>query len=547
MEQDRAAEIIKRHEQLAANRTNFDSHWEEIAERVLPRAKGSFTGRFSVTNQNQGEKQTEKMYDATASIALDRFAAVMDSMLTPQNSKWHRLRADDPALNRDPMVLRYFDEVTNLLFKYRYSPKAGFANQNHERYMSLGAFGTGSVMVDRLEGGGLRYRCIPLAELYLLENHQGVIDTAHRKFVLTARQAIQQFGREALPEKLVEAAEKKPDQEFEFIHCIKPRDDLKPGRLDYRGMPWASYHVSIEGKKIVREGGYRTWPLPTGRYVQAPGETYGRSPAMMVLPNIKVLNEQKKTMLKVGHRAVDPVLLAYDDGVLDAFSLRPGAVNYGGLNAQGQKMVQPLDMATSALPAFDKLMEAERLPINDVFLVTLFQILVETPTMTATEVLERAREKGVLLGPSMSRQQSEYLGPLIERELDVLTSQGLLPDMPPLLREAQGEYTIVYESPLARNMRYEELTGFNRLLEQAATYASATTDPRILDWFNFDEALPAAAEIQGVPMRWLNTMEQVQAIRADRAQQQAVAQMTAAAPGAAALIKAVNADQRPSQ
>jgi hypothetical protein len=543
---DLASSITRRHEELASMRVTFESHWEEIAERVLPRAKGSFTGRFSTTNVMQGEKQTEKMYDSTAAIALERFAAVMDSMLTPQSSKWHRLRADDKNLNRDPMVLRYFDEVTELLFKYRYAPRAGFANQNHERYMSLGAFGTGTVMVDRLEGGGLRYRCIPLAELYLLENHQGVIDTAHRRYTLTGRQAMQKFGKDALPEKMSEQAEKKPDKEFEFIHCVKPREDLKPGRMDYRGMAWASYHVAIEGKKVVREGGYRSWPFPTGRYVQAPGEIYGRSPAMMVLPNIKVLNEQKKTMLKVGHRAVDPVLLAFDDGVVDSFSLRPGAINPGGLNAQGQKMIQPLDMASSNLLPFDKLMEQERIPINDVFLVNLFQILVETPQMTATEVLERAREKGILLGPSMSRQMSEYLGPLIEREMDVLAADGLLPEMPPLLREAQGEYAIVYESPLSRQMRFEELTGFNRLLEQAATYASATNDPRILDHFNFDEAIPDAADIQGVKPRWMNTPEVVAQIRAGREQQAAIAQMTAAAPGAAAVIKAVNAGERPS-
>ena len=35
--------------------------------------------------------------------------------------------------------------------------------------------------------------------------------------------------------------------------------------------------------------------------------------------------------------------------------------------------------------------------INDAFLVTLFQILTETPEMTATEVIERTREKGALL------------------------------------------------------------------------------------------------------------------------------------------------------
>lgn len=43
-------------------------------------------------------------------------------------------------------------------------------------------------------------------------------------------------------------------------------------------------------------------------------------------------------------------------------------------------------------------------------LVTLFQILTETPQMTAAEVVERTNEKGILLAPTVGRQQSEYLG-----------------------------------------------------------------------------------------------------------------------------------------
>ena len=68
-----------------------------------------------------------------------------------------------------------------------------------------------------------------------------------------------------------------------------------------------------------------TFPAPTTRYDQTPNEIYGRSPAMQVLPAIKTLNEQKKTMLRQGHRVVDPVLLLPDDGVIDAFSLKAGS------------------------------------------------------------------------------------------------------------------------------------------------------------------------------------------------------------------------------
>ncbi|MDN8888877.1 portal protein, partial [Staphylococcus aureus] len=78
-------------------------------------------------------------------------------------------------------------------------------------------------------------------------------------------------------------------------------------------------------------------------------EIYGRSPAMNVLPAIQTLNEEKKILIKQGHRVVDPVLLAHDDGVMDGFSLKPGALNYGGVNAQGQKLVHTLDTGNVAV------------------------------------------------------------------------------------------------------------------------------------------------------------------------------------------------------
>src|SRR5699024_10270141 len=97
-----------------------------------------------------------------------------------------------------------------------------------------------------------------------------------------------------------------------------------------------SVYVFSQENHVLREGGYNSFPAPLARYSQHSGELYGRGPAQLVLPSIKVLNEEKKTVLKQGHRVVDPVLLAHDDGVMGSFSLRPGALNTGGVSAQGR-------------------------------------------------------------------------------------------------------------------------------------------------------------------------------------------------------------------
>jgi hypothetical protein len=41
-------------------------------------------------------------------------------------------------------------------------------------------------------------------------------------------------------------------------------------------------------KKTLSEGGYNTMPFVVSRYKTLPGESYGRSPAMDVLPAIRV-------------------------------------------------------------------------------------------------------------------------------------------------------------------------------------------------------------------------------------------------------------------
>ena len=179
----------------------------------------------------------------------------------------------------------------------------------------------------------------------------------------------------------------------------------------------------------------------------------------------------------------------------------------------------------------------EKSVINDAFLVTLFQILVDTPTMTATEVLERAREKGALLSPTMGRQQSELLGPMIEREIDLMTIQGLIPQMPPILIEAAGEFEISYDSPLSRSQRSEEASGWLRTLEAAIAYANTTQDLSVLDQFDTDVIYPQLAEINAVPASWMRGEDAIKAIREGRAQQQEQQQMIDAAPAAAGVMK----------
>lgn len=529
-------DILRRFDSMASDRTNFDSHCREVAERVLPTHRYDFDQR-GYKNQTKGEERGEFVFDSTASIALGRFTSIIDSLLTPRNSKWHKLTVTNKNLASDRDVRLYFDEATEVLFKYRYSPRANFASQNHQVYESLAAFGNGPMYVDQLsDEPGVRFKACSIGSTYFEENHQGLVDTVARRFELTARQAVQKWGEEKLPQKIKEYYQKNDDEcMFEFIHFVGPRHDRNPNRKDFRGMPFVSYYIAREDCQLIEEGGYHTFPYPIARYKQAPGEIYARSPAMEVLPSIKTLNEQKKTILKQGHRTVDPVLLGYDDGLVSRFSMRPGTYNAGGVSKEGRPLIHALPVGNVAVGR--DMMEDERNDIKDAFLVTLFQILVESPTMTATEVLERTREKGILLAPIFGRPEAEYLGPMIERELDLLAQQNLLPKMPPALIEAKGEYTIEYDSPFSRAQKAEEVAGLMRTYEWAINVATNTGNMSVLDHFDEDAIVPDVSRIQGLPEKWLRAQEEIEQIRQQRAAAQQAQAASQAAPGAAALIK----------
>lgn len=536
MSDERAIETLRRHERFKSERSIFDSHWQEIAERVWP-DRASFTTK----NRTEGEKKTERMFDATAALALTRFAAAMESMLTPRTAKWHKLRVSNEALNQSPAVQRYLDEVTNILFRVRYSARANFASQMHEAYMGLGAFGTGGILIDDLLGEGIRYKSIDLSNLYFCENRHGIIDTVHREFKYTARQAMQHFDPARLPQKIRETAEKEPETKFDFLHCVKPNEERKQGDRSYKGMRLSSYYICMESRTTVEDGGYRTMPYALGRYITTPGETYGRSPAMLVLPDVKMLNEMKKTIIRSAHLSVSPPLLLQDDGALKAFDLRPNALNFGGVDERGQQLVHPLRIDGRLDIGMD-MIEAQQRVINDAFLVTLFQILVDQPNMTATEAMLRAQEKGALLAPTMGRQQSELIGPQIERELDILAHAGMLPEMPQELIEIGGDVEIEYVSPLNRAQRAEDGVAIMRTFEAVAPMAQI--DPRVLKAYDWVKAARELGDINGVPAKLARSDDEIAAMDEAEAEQAQAAQLLQAAPLAAQTAKTLAETQQ---
>lgn len=539
-ETGKVAYLLQLHQYARMQRVNFESQWEESAALVWPEYRNSFTfGHVKAP----GVKQTQFQVDSTGTMAAWRFAAIAEYMMTPFNMMWSRVTADNKDLLKDRNARIYFEDWTRLLWSERYKAEANYQGQQKVNWHALGVFGNQAMLVDQFDtrpGGysrGLRYMACSPGEIYLLVNHQGRVDGYIRHFRWTARQAYQRWP-ETISEKLKAALEKADSLTlFDFLEFVIPRTDYDPNQyFSVRSKPWASIYVSSVGNCILEESGYVSFPLAHGRYSLAPEEWYGRGPCQQVLPELKTKNSEKEAFLKAGVLAGDPIRLLPEDGLFD-FKATAGNYVYGGMSADGKPLVA--NLAGGDIAITKELMEDSDRIINAAFLVDLFPLLFDRNSgqpRTAREAVEMANQMAVFMTPLAS--QFEYLGAMIRREMHVLKEMGKAPVMPPVVKEAKGDFQMEYTSPLGRSINFQGIAGYMRTRQMANEAVQSGGDPSLMDIFDDETAFPDIAEMQFSPVRWMASEKKLAAKKQARAKAAAEDRRVKSLPGEAAMAKA---------
>ena len=126
--------------------------------------------------------------------------AICDSQITPSDTVWSIIRADNPDLMKQRNVALYYNRVTELLWKYRYRNEANFVSQNQQNWQQLGVFGNHGMWVEELDTRpgrgwtpGPRYISTHVGQMYILENHQRRVDGLIWHLRLNARQCYQRW------------------------------------------------------------------------------------------------------------------------------------------------------------------------------------------------------------------------------------------------------------------------------------------------------------------------------------------------------------------
>jgi len=517
--------IIKRADQLNSFRSPWEQLWQDCTDFVNPRR-----GDFNSTQARASRNRFDKVFDSTAGIANEQLAAGLHGHLTNEAEHWFTLRLKN-TVTEDDSMRAWIDDTVETMFDSTFAlPATNFTTALHELYLDLGSYGTAVMYVEDRPGRVINFRTYHLADCYIAENHEGRVDTLYRKYKHTARQLVQLY-EDVLPDRVKEAALKTPQQEYTCIHAVEPRDDYNDESKKSEDLPFKSCYVLVEEKLMLREGGFNEFPYLVPRWSKTAGEVYGRSPAMMCMPDIKMVNEMMKTVIRASQKATDPPLMVPDDGFMLPLRTIPGGLNYYR-SGTGDK-VEPL-MSGSRPDLGMDFIDNRREHIQRAFHVDWLQ-LGQTPQMTATEVIQRQEDKMRLMGPMVGRLQTEFLGPLVDRVFKILSRRELFA-MPP--ESYIGEdLQVDYISPVARAQKAQLVFNFSRFLESIIPLANIK--PEIFDNLDADNAFRWAHATLDVPMDTILPVEERDQQRQERAEAEQAAQQAALAQQEASAVKDV--------
>lgn len=542
-----AEAIIDALNSLRGDRAQLNELWQEVSEVLAPERMG-FT-RGSLT---RSKRRMQKVFDTTPMIAQRGLVNALGAMMRPKSAapgKWFDIVPDDEDLLDDGETKSWLSMCEERLWKALYNPKARFIEATGEIDGDIVTFGSGVGYVGvRPDMSGLMFRAFHMANVYVEVDSLNQPECYYVIERLTVKQAAGRFGEENLGRELQDLLRKSQDnrgrsqEKHEFIWKTGPRHERNPALENQENMPFYSVVVDVTSKHIVQTGGFQQMPFFFPRWDTRSGETYGRGPGVLALPDTLTLQQMGKTMLRGLHRAVDPPWLLPSDSMVNAPQLRPGGVSYYDARAiRNLGMSQPFQQMDSRaqIPWGLDAQQMGREQIFAMFYRNVLNLPVQGPQMTATEVIQRREEFVREIGAVFGRLESDYTGPMVETAFNIMLENGGFGPVKEIPEALQGsDVTFRFASPVEKAKRQIEEATVSESIQKVL--AIGQVKPEIMDRFDWDAIGKFIAEAADFPPELTLDDSAMDALQQQRQQQAAMeagmqtAERLAGAAGSAA-------------
>lgn len=539
---NRVDTLLSRHQKLKSEKAVLHGIYELISEYV-------FNKKYNLEKTpNSGIFVDGDVYDNTGLRANSIMSNVMVNNLWPNGPRTFKVKRtwDTPDTQE---IKEWFKYVNSQMHTVMDNTRAGLVTALDEYMLDQGSYGISGIYVSENDidpSCPIRYTAWDIKSMCVDEGTDGLIDTVFVEIEMTIRNAVKEYGLENLGVKTQKAfIDGQLEDKIKILHVIEPRLDRNPRKYGVKDMPIASIHIETSCRKIIKESGFEEMPVFVGRFIKVLGEKYGRSPAMVAMPDILEANATREAISIATEKQLDPPLAVYDDGSLGAGTIETsaGAINVFSVSGRinNGKPIEPLYTVGELQSSYNHIETLKEAINNHFYLDRLLDFNNET-RMTLGEAQLRNALRGQSLGTFYARQEMEVITPLIKRTFNILLKRGLFGVLqnsyeelellkqgirPVYIPEVIAQrifsgldvYELDYTSPAKRTMQSEELQGTIETANFAAGMAPAI--PEILDNINADEMIRRIAKLSGADEDMLKDMETVQALRKARAEQQA--------------------------
>ncbi len=519
--------LSHRFSRLLEVRQSYEPAWRDLADHFLPM-------RFRDVSKNPDAWRkmpllNNKLVDSTGILAMRTLASGLQGGMTSPARPWFQLSLSDPHLAESKNIKFWLEQVTKQMRKLFNS--SNFYNAVHTLYGELGTFGTGFILELADYEHGFRFLPFCAGEYCLDTNDNQKVDVVFRRFQMTARQLAMRFGAENLPH-YVGNNTAKLDDEYLVVHAIYPRNVASDNNSIAQQMPFASVYW-LEGNAsitrsskghmhILSESGFQEFPGFGVRWDVVGNDVYGRSPAMDVLPDCRMLQQMGITTLKAIHKSVDPPTAVSASLKSIGLDLTPGGVNYvEAAPGQSPQAATPIMEIRPDIQAARAAIQDVQKQIQQGLYNDLFRLLLnsEKSQTTAKEVAVREEEKLILIGPVLDRLHNEFFIPLINRTARLMWRQNMLPPMPQEL--AGHDVKVEFVSLLAQAQKMVATGAVDKLISFVNTLSPI--QPNINDAIDTDRAVDEYASYLGISPSILRSQAEREMLRDERNKAQAMA------------------------
>lgn len=520
MEDTPRSRLLTRWGHLKTERATWWAHWKEISDYLMPRS-----GRYFVQDRNRGQRRHNSIYDSTGTRANRVLAAGMMSGMTSPARPWFRLGTSDPDLMKYQPVKVWLNEMTMLM--HEIYQKSNTYRALHSMYEELGAFGTAADIILPDYKNVIHHYPLTIGEYAIATDWKGEVNTLYREFQKTIHEVVGEFGYKNCSPTVQSLFDRGSlDQWITIVHAIEPRSDRDLSKSDNLNMAWKScyFEMGSDNDKYLSESGFRRFPAVCPRWAVSGGDIYGNSPGMEALGDIKQLqHEQLRKAQGIDFKTNPPLQVPNSLKNRDVERL-PGGITYVDQSGPNLGIRSAFEVNIDLQHLLIDIQDV-RGRITSSFYADLFLMLAnsENPNMTATEVAERHEEKLLMLGPVLERLQNELLNPLVDITFDAMMDAKIGPPPPD---ELQGqEINIELISMLAQAQKAIGTNSIDRFVGAVGNVAQFK--PEVLDKIDSDKWVDIYADSLGIDPEIILGDDQVQAIRQQRAEQQAQAQKAA--------------------